>query len=176
MLSIQKIGCIPICLSFAFHACIPATVYECGLKTTAGPAVDKPVIYRNDIPIKAVRELLSRFADAKDVDWQKTVGMGWTARFGIGPVKTRMEFDVKGTLNAIWSEYAETPADIKLMIAKNFGDYHINSVRGLSTFTEGYNVVFSVTISKEDDCKIIKVSKGNLSIFSQFKTIPAGPQ
>lgn len=177
MSTIKKIGCVPVCICFLFYSCRPLHVFE-SVDINITP-VDSTFpttgsdMYRNDVPLRAVREVLTRFGDAKDVTWKKTGQRGWLATFTIGPVETRMEFNKNGTWSQIWSRYMEPPRDVAATINNNFGGYHIDNVWGLIFPSDSYNMVLSAIITKGNNCKILNFYKGRMTIFSDFENANA---
>lgn len=173
MVTFKKIGYISICLSLFHHSCRPVNSLQSrgpGLPGDSSALVNTAVLFRNDIPLKAARELMKRFGEAKHVDWQKTGTTGWVARFMIGSADTRIYFNPNGSWSSIWSSYAETPSDINRMIKKNFTGYTINDVHSVTFPWDSYNSIFSVLISTAANRKVIKIYKGNMTIFSDFDT------
>lgn len=170
---IQKAGGVCISFSLFCRSCRPVNSLEgAGLPslTDSIAPVNTAVLFRNDIPLRAVRELMNRFGEAKHVDWQKTGTTGWVARFMIGSVDTRMNFNSNGLWSSIWSSYAETPSDFNRMIKKNFTGYTIIDVHSVTFPWDSYNSIFSVLISTAANRKVIRLYKGNMTIFADFDT------
>jgi hypothetical protein len=180
MLTIQKSVYLTVYFSIAFYSCVPAAVYRNADVATTENArvihdpVNKPLAYRNDIPIRAERTLLTWYTDAEAINWRQTDNKGWTVSFRTGQVKTTMEFDLDGICSHIYNFYSQTPAGIKKIITQNFDGYQINAVYESIFPAEQYKSIFAVEIKRADNCKIIQLDKGAMTIFSDFELISPG--
>jgi hypothetical protein len=172
MLSLQKTGFIPLCLGLIFHSCSPANLYQRTAfdvnKINTGYNAGKQVVYHNDIPVRAMRQLLKLFPKADGIKWHTSASAGWTAAFKIGTVETNMNFDADGDWSRVYNSYAEVPPVVKNIVAKNYNDYHITSVRGIMIAADDLNITYSIVINKEDNCKVLKLYSGCLTVFSEL--------
>ena len=126
--------------------------------------------YRNEINIRAVREFVREFKEAKNVSWQKTMDGGYMADFKAGSIKTAIWFDRHGSWTYIINKYGENkmPVEVRTVVKSNFFDHAIMEVSEIRLKQDRENIIYTILIENACNFKIIKVCNMDLEVLGDY--------
>ena len=175
MLAFHKLACISTGLFLVFSSCsnlnsIQTAEYEINVKDTARKESNSEIIYRNDIPVKVVRSFINEFTEDENVQWKKTEADLFVAKFATDSAEKKIDYNRNGLWNHVWIKYNKIAAAIQAMVDNKFCCYTITSVYGLLVPSDKLNIVYSVLIKHDSNCKTLKIYKGQMEILSDFES------
>jgi hypothetical protein len=158
-----------LCIAL-LHACGPvnnAHTPTATVEVNNRSLSDHEIRFRNDIPMRAVREVMSRFDVVENVSWEKTPS-GWLATCVTKDSINKIYFTEAGDWTVVRSNYTRAPRSILDMINQTFGGYHVRNVYSLVLPTDSKNRMYSVLINKAENNKLLKLYKGEMTVFCDF--------
>lgn len=139
------------------------------LHQSALPANTAPN-FRNEIPVKAVREFIDEFQDAVNVTWRKVGDDGYIADSKSDSIKTIAFYYRNGSCSYILKKYGENkmPADVRAMVKSIFYDYTITEVTEIRLRQYSENMIYSVLIKNADNYKILRICNNEMEITRDY--------
>ncbi|MEP6951299.1 MAG: hypothetical protein ABI863_18565 [Ginsengibacter sp.] len=127
-------------------------------------------ILRNEIPVKAVREFITHFADAKNVRWQKANDGEFIADFTKDSIKTMVWYDRRGLWNCTLRKYCESkmPAEVRAMVKSTFFDHAIIEINEIKLAQDRENIIYSILIKNTDNFKILRIYNEEMKITGDY--------
>lgn len=125
---------------------------------------------RNEIPVRAVRSLLSEFKNVEEVDWGKINNGGYIADIKSDSIKTRVFYDSKGRCRYIMKKYSENkmPSDMRVMVKNSFPDHTIIEITEIILPQNRDEIVYKVLIKNATNFKILRIINMEMEITDNY--------
>jgi hypothetical protein len=122
--------------------------------------------FRNDIPVRAIRNFIARFNEVTNLHWY-TFEEGFIAKFIADSIETRVVFDTKGFWSETINTYSEEnmPAVIKNIVEYSYRDFNVIVAHKIETPTASWYIV---KIENETKLKTLQIKNGEMEIIADF--------
>jgi len=122
--------------------------------------------FRNDIPVRAIRNFIARFNEVTNLHWY-TFEEGFIAKFIADSIETRVEFDMKGYWIETINTYNEEnmPSAIKDVVKYSYRDFNVIVAHKIENQKTSW---FVVKIENKTQLKTLKIKDGEMEIIGDF--------
>jgi hypothetical protein len=167
-------------VAFVAIAAFPLTVFAQSEKTgfninkkyTAGaPALnttgnDTKLQFRNDIPIRAIRNFIAKYNEVANLHWY-TIEEGFIAKFVADSIEVRTEFDTKGFWTETINTYNEEnmPPAIKDVVKYSYKDFNVIVAYKIENPKTSW---FVIKIENKTQLKTLKIKDGEMETIGDF--------
>lgn len=161
-------------------ATLPLTVFAQSEKTgfninkkytPGGPALstagdDTKLQFRNDIPIRAIRNFIAKYNDVANLHWY-TIEEGFIAKFVADDIEVRTEFDTKGFWTETINTYNEEnmPSAIKDIVKYSYKDFNVIVAYKIENPKTSW---FVIKIENQTQLKTLRIKDGEMEITGDF--------
>jgi hypothetical protein len=124
------------------------------------------VAFRNDVPIRALRNFINNYRDVTSLHWYNIEG-GFFAQFFADSIDTRAEFDANGFWCETISNFTEeqTPKAIRDLVKEVYADFNIIIVHKIETNAALWYVV---KLENGTQWKTLKIKDGEMELTGDY--------
>ena len=127
-------------------------------------------LFRNEIPVKAVRSFIREFKDAEDVAWRRTNDGGYVVDFIKDSIKTTMFYSHNGSNIYSLRMYGENkmPENMRRIIKDVFPDHAIAKVTVIIQPWQQREMPYNVLIKNATNFKILRICNMEMEITGSY--------